>query len=150
LYSQILPLGRCYTFQSLHETAQFDRIHFTDEAHLGGHLPGHHGTYSPDGKLFAYRSWKDNDIRVWDTRTGQLYGKPITMPHMEIASSLVLNDSSLGDRLIAVCCYSRITFFDIYTGHLYAQCWNPGWDMVFIGDGTKLVSYHGNHQRRRR
>ena len=125
-----------------HETVQFDRIHFTDEAHLQAYF----GAYSPDGELFACQSWEDGDVRVWDTRTGQLCRKPITMPHVNgIALSPALNDRSLGDRLIAVRCYhTTITLFDIYTGHLYVRCWNPGWmmDMAFIGDGTKLASYH--------
>jgi len=131
---------KCYSWN--HETAQFDRIHFTDEAHLYTY----YGAYSPDGKLFACHSLKDRNVRVWDTRTGQLYCKPITMPDVqEIALSPALNDPSLGDRLIAVYCYPTITLFDVYTGHLYAQCWNPAWSMTFIGDGTKLVSYRDNH-----
>ena len=51
----------CYSWN--YETAQFDRIHFTDEAHLDRYSM----TYSPDGKLFACHSPIDNDIRVWDT-----------------------------------------------------------------------------------
>jgi len=134
----------CYSWN--HETAQFDRIHFTDEAHLHRHLYGHHGTYSPDGELFACRSWEDSDIRVWDTRTGQLCGKPITMPDVrKTALSLALNDPSLGDRLITVRCYDTITLFGVYTGHLYAQFWNPGRHIAFIGDGTRLASYRDNH-----
>jgi len=58
----------------------------------------------------------------------------------EIALSPALNDPSLGDRLIAVRCYDTITLFDVYTGHLYAQCWDSRTNMAFIGDGTKLVS----------
>jgi len=91
--------------------------------------------------LFA---WEDEDVRVWDTRTGQLCRKPITMPSVNaIALSPALNDPSLGDRLIAVRCYHTITPFDVYTGHLYAQCWNTEYEvnMAFIGDGTKLASY---------
>jgi len=128
----------CYSWN--HETAQFDRIHFTDEAHLDAYC----WAYSPDGKLFACWSWEEEHIRVWDTRTGQLCGKPITMPRVRaIALSPALNDPSLGDRLIAVYCYPTITLFDVYTGHLYARCWSPGWgNMAFIGDGTKLASYH--------
>jgi len=127
----------CYSWN--HETAQFDRIHFTDEAHLHGY-----GVYSPDGKLFA--RCKDSDVRVWDTRTGQLCGKPITMPGMNgIALSPALNDPSLGDRLIAIHHSNTETLFDVYTGHLYAQCWNPGRHTVFIGDGTKLASYRFYH-----
>jgi len=139
----------CYSWN--HETAQFDRIHFTDEAHLDGYS----GTYSPDGKLFAC---KDRDVRVWDTRTGQLCGKPITMPGVnEIALSPALNDQSLGVRLIAVRYYHTIALFDVYTGHLYVQCWNPenlrnignkGRHMTFIGDRTKLASYHDNRPTR--
>jgi len=131
----------CYSWN--HETAQFDRIHFTDEAHLHAYC----WAYSPDGKLFACRSRKDEDIRVWDTRTGQLCGKPITMPRVHaIALSPALNDPSLGDRLIAVYCYSTITLFDVYTGHLYARCWSPGrGNVAFIGDGTKLASYRDYH-----
>jgi len=63
----------------------------------------------------------------------------------EIALSPALNDPSLGGRLIAVYCNPTITLFDVYTGHLYAQCWNPARSMTFIGDGTKLASclyYH--------
>jgi len=128
----------CYSWN--HETAQFDRIHFTDEAHLDAYPVA----YSPDGKLFACH--KDSDVRVWDTRTGQLCGKLITMPGVNgIALSPALNDPSLGDRLIAIHHSNTETLFDVYTGHLYAQCWNPRWNMKFIGDGTKLVSYHYNH-----
>jgi len=135
----------CYSWN--HETSQFDRIHFTDEAHLYGH----HGAYSPDGELFACLSWGDRHVRVWDTRTGQLCGKPITVPGVhEIALSPALNDRSLGDRLIALGCdgTNTITLFDVYTGHLYAQCWNPGRHMAFIGDGTKLASYSDYHPTR--
>jgi len=133
----------CYSWN--HETAQFDRIHFTDEAHLHAY----YGAYSPDVKLFACRSRKDSDVRVWDTRTGQLCGKPITMPGVNgIALSPALNDPSLGDRLIAVRHGNTVTLFDFYTGHLHAQCWNPGGLMAFIGDGTKLASYHDNHPTR--
>jgi len=139
----------CYSWN--HETAHFDRIHFTDEAHLDGH----HRTYSPDGKLFACRSREDWDVRIWDTRTGQLCGKPITMPGVDgIALSPALNDPSLGDRLIAVRCYPTIVLFNVYTGHLYAQCWDQelrmayledGPTLAFIGDGTMLASYPDNH-----
>jgi len=132
----------CYSWN--HETAQFDRIHFTDEAHLDGV----HRAYSPDGKFFACHSHKDYNIRVWDTRTGQLCGKPTTMSYVNgIALSPALNDQSLGDRLIAVRCYydDTITLFDVYTGHLYAQCWDSGANMAFIGDGTKLASYRDYH-----
>jgi len=80
-------------------TAKFERIHFTDEAHIGKSLEA----YSPDGKLFACRSFEDDNVRVWDTQTGQLCGKPITMPVVhKIALSPTLNDQSLGDQLIAL------------------------------------------------
>jgi len=129
----------CYSWN--HDTAKFYRIYFTDEAHLG------HPAYSPDGKFFASRSPKDNDIRIWDIGTGQLRGKPITMPGVEaIALSPALNDQSLGDPLIALRCRDAhtITLFNIDTGHLHAQCWDSGSFLKFIrdGDGTKLVSYH--------
>jgi len=128
----------CYSWN--HETAQFDRIHFTDEALLGTYCRA----YSPDGKLFACSPCKDSDVRVWDTRTGQICGKPITMPGVNgIALSPALNDPSLGDRLVAIHHSNTETLFDVYTGHLYAQFWNPAWSMTFIGDGTKLASYFG-------
>jgi len=66
----------------------------------------------------------------------------------EIALSPALNDRSLGDRLIAIHHGDTITLFDIYTGHLYAQCWNLGIHMAFIGDGTMLASYRDNHPTR--
>ena len=127
----------CYSWN--HDTAQFLRIRFTDEAHLG------HPAYSPDGKYFASHSPKDNDVRIWDIRTGRLRGKPIAMPGVEaIALSPVLNDRSLGDRLIALRCRHThtMTLFDVDTGHLRAQYWDSGSLMKFIRDGTKLVSYH--------
>ena len=124
----------CYSWN--HDTAKFYRISFTDEAHLG------HPAYSPDGKFFASRSPKDNDIRTWDIGTGQLRGKPITMSGVEtIALSPALNNQSL---LIAVRCRDThtITLFNVDTGHLHAQCWDSGSFLKFIRDGTKLVSYH--------
>ena len=124
----------CYSWN--HDTAKFYRIYFTDEAHLG------HPAYSPDGKFFASRSPKDNDIRVWDIGTGQLRGKPITMPGVEaIALSPALNNRS---QLIALRCRDThtITLFDVDTGRLHAQCWDSGSFLKFIQDGTKLVSYH--------
>jgi len=71
------------------------------------------------------------------------------MPSVKgIALSPALNDRSLGDRLIAVRHGNTVTLFDVYTGHLYAQCWDTAWRMAFIGDGTKLASYHDNHPTR--
>jgi len=134
----------CYSWNQ--NTAQFDRIHFTDEALLDGISCA----YSPDGKLFACGSWRNDDIRVWGTRTGQLCGKPITMPAAfvyAIAFSPALNDQSFGDRLIALHCSDprTITLVDVYTSYLRAQCWDPAWGMEFIRDGTKLVSYDSKH-----
>ena len=127
----------CYSWD--YNTAQFDRVQFTDEAHIGGWV----GAYSPDGELFACRSPKDRDVRVWDTRTGQLCGKPITMPDTNgIALSPALNDRFLGDRLIALHSCDTITLLDVHTGHLCARCWDSSWRMAFIQDGTKLVSYY--------
>jgi len=131
----------CYSWN--HNTAQFRPFHFTDEVHLGRLSP----VYSPDGKLFACHSWEDNAIRVWDTRIGQLCGKPITMPNVhKIALSPALNDRSLGDQLIALRSHgtNTINVFDVHTHQLYAQCWDPGWGMRFIRDGTKLASYQYN------
>ena len=127
----------CYSWN--HDTAQFIRTRFTDEAHLG------HPAYSPDGKFFASRSPQDNGVRIWDIRTGQLRGKPIAMPDAEaIALSPALNDQSLGDRLIALRCRDThtISLFDVDTGRLRAQCWDSGSFIKFIRDGTKLASYH--------
>jgi len=81
-----------------------------------------------------------------DTRTGQLCGKlitmlgcgdcPLTCPKWPIPWWLTHRCSLLSHT---------ITLFDVYIGHLYAQCWDPGWGMTFIGGGTKLASYHDNH-----
>jgi len=135
----------CYSWN--HETAQFDRVHFTNEANISGYS----AAYSPDGKLFACLSMEDWDVRVWDvrvwdTRTGQLCGKPITMPGAhEIALSPALNDPSLGERVMAILYHDTMTLFNVYTGHLYAQYWDPREHIAFIGDGTKLASYYGHH-----
>ena len=113
----------CYSWN--HETAQFDRIHFTDEAHL------YYGAYSPDGKLFACHSRKDNDVRVWDTRTGQLCRKHITMPDVDgIALSPALNDPSLGDRLIAIHYSNTVKLFDVYTCMLSAGTQDGAWHLL--------------------
>ena len=135
----ILRPTSCYSWN--HDTAQFDPFHFADEAHLGGSWMA----YSPDGKFFACRSPKDNDVRVWDTRTGQLCRKLTTMfDVIAIALSPALNGISYGDRLIALRDErtGTTTLFDVHTGHLYAQRWDSGWPMAFIQDGTKLMSRH--------
>jgi len=127
----------CYSWK--HDTAQFSPFHFADEMHLGGVF----NAYSPDGKFFACTSPEDNDVRVWDTRTGQLCGKPITnyTQETEIALSPVLNDRSVGDRLIALHHPDKTTtLFDVYTGHLYAKFWDLGGPEVFTRNGTKLMS----------
>jgi len=129
----------CYSWN--HDTAQFDHIHFADEAHLVGYRPA----YSPDGKLFGCYSFLEKHVRVWDTRTGQPWGKPIAASDVqEIALSPALNDPSLGDRLIALRWdgTDTIALFDVHTSHLYARFWDPGWYMAFIRDVTKLASYH--------
>lgn len=132
----------CYSWHL--DTAQFHPFHFTDAEHLIGLFQ----VYSPDGKLFACCSSKDGGIRVWDTRTGGLNGKPITMSAVSgIAVSPAVNHESLGDRLIAVSCYETHTtsILDVYTSHLYTQFWNQRKPlfrhMAFLRDGTKLASY---------
>ena len=130
----------CYSRN--HDTAQFDPSHFTDEAHLVGY--GH--VYSPDGVFFACQSQKDSNTRVWDTRTGQLCGRPMPMPGRvdTMALSPALKDQFLGDRIIAVRCSNTISVFDVHTGRLYAQLYVPAItiyypSMSFIQDGTKLA-----------
>ena len=139
-FFNIMP-NSCYSWNP--DTVQFDRIHFTDEVHLDWNSVA----YSPDGKFLACRSEKGYNIRVWDTRTGQLCGKPITMPikmYSTIALSPALNDRSLGDRLIALHYRNTntIALFNIHTNHLYAQFWDPNKEMAFIRDGTRLMSYY--------
>ena len=47
----------------------------------------------------------------------------------KIILSPALIDRSLGDQLIALCCHDTdtITLFNVCTGHVYVQCWDPGW-----------------------
>jgi len=100
-----------------HDIAQLLPFFLTDEAYLYGDRY----SYSPDGKLFACHSTKDNVVRLWDKKTDQLCGKPITFPEVSnIALSPVLNIRSVSDRLIVLTCASTyiINLFDIYTGHL--------------------------------
>ena len=132
-----LVLSNYGTYSWNHDTAQF---HFTSREHLYGYPC----VYSPDGKLIACCSPKDNGVRVWDTRTGQLCGKPITMLDGvdSMALSPALNNQSLGNRLIAIHCWNTNTtsLFDIDTGHLYAKFWSQGSRMAFIRDGTKPMT----------
>ena len=128
----------CYSWN--HDTTQFDPLHFADEAHL----VGYQHVYSPDGKFLACRSQEDYNIRVWDTRTGQLCGKPITPDGVgTIALSPALNDQFLGGRIIAVSCSNTISVFDVRTSRLYARFHAPKityWPhMSFIQDETKLA-----------
>jgi len=65
------------------------------------------------------------------------------MPNMRsIHLSPALNNQSLGNRLIAIHGWNTNTtsLFDIDTGHLCAQFWSQGYDMVFIRDGIKLMT----------
>ena len=134
----VITCGPTSIYSWNHDTAQFHPFHFADKAHLRGYLRA----YSPDGKFFACKSPEDSNIRVWDTRTGQLCGKPITMSNVnEIALSPALHGRSLGDQLIALhnIDTKTTTVFDVHTGHLYAQFWDPGRLLAFIRDGTKLM-----------
>ena len=129
----------CYSWN--HDTAQFDPFHFTDEAHL----VGYRHVYSPDGELLACWSYRDCNIRVWDTRTGQLCGKSTTVVDVNgIGLSPALNDQSFGDRIIALGSSNTISVYDVHTGHLYARFYAPENvnsypSMTFIQDGTKLA-----------
>ena len=127
----------CYSWN--HDTAQFYPFHFAGEAHLRGYARA----YSLDGKFFACQSPEDYNIRVWDTRTGQLCRKPITMSDVNaIALSPALNGRSLGHQLIALHDNDTQTktVFDVHKGHLYAQFRSAGGPKAFIQDGTKLMS----------
>ena len=128
-------ISNCGIYSWNHDTAQF---HFTSQEHLYGYPC----VYSPDGRLFACCSRKDKDIRVWDTRTGQLCGNPIPMPNYvdSMALSPALNHQSLGNRLIAIRCWDTTSLFDVYTGCLYAKFWSHRSRMAFIRDGTKLMT----------
>jgi len=84
--------------------------------------------YSPYGKLFACRSKEDDDVWFCDIQTDQLCDKPITMSDVhKIILSPALIDRSLGDQLITLCCHDTdtMTFFNVCTGHVYVQCWDP-------------------------
>jgi len=129
----------CYSWN--HKTAQFDPVHFDDQVHIHWLSPP---AYSPDGKLFAYRSDIDSHIRVWDTRTGHLVSKFPTSEVDAIALSPALTDYSLGERLIALRLRheNAIGLFDAYTGHLHAQILGTAAAyMAFIRDGTALAYY---------
>jgi len=129
----------CYSWN--HDTAQFDPVHFDDQAHIPWDC---YPAYSPDGKLFACWSDKDSHVRVWDTRTRQLVSKfPISEVYW-IAFSPTLIDHHLGDRLIALRLTheNAIGLFDAYNGHLYGQILGQeGARMAFIRHGTALAYY---------
>ena len=113
-----------------HDTAQFDCIHFTDEAHLGYSLYSPDSVYpacSPDGILcmFVWQGQPYPSLRhtnwstLWQAHHNAL--RPVN------CLLTCLNDQSLDGRLIAINCYYTITLFDVYTGHSYSQCWDPGY-----------------------
>jgi len=130
----------CYSWN--HGTAQFDPVHFDDEAHITW-IPG----YSPGGKLVACWSRDDSHIRIWDTRTRQLISKLPTSEVDAIAFSPAPIDHSLAGRLIALRFRreNAIRLLDAYTGHLHAQILGPAYaPMTFIRDGTKLAYHYPN------
>ena len=117
----------CYSWN--YDISQFHPFYFADEAYLYRYT----GTYLSNGKFFTCCSFKNNNIWVWDTWTGQLCSKPITMSNIDmIALSSILNDQG------------TTTVFDTYTGHLYAQVQYQEILFrglkVFIWDGTKFMS----------
>jgi len=132
----------CYSWD--HDAARFYSVCFDDQVHINlNPLPA----YSPDGKLFAYWSFNDFHVRVWDTRTRQLVSKFPTSTVDGIALSPVLTDHSLGERLIALRFKHKnvIGLFDTYTGHLRAQILGETYArMAFIRDGTVLATYYRN------
>ena len=101
----------------------------------------------PMGNSLHCHSRKDYNIRVWDTRTGQLCGKPIMSDGVgRMALSPALNDQFLGDRIIAVSHRNTISVFDIHTGHLYVRFHASAIAISFtcvpsMQGGTKLVLY---------
>jgi len=132
----------CYSWN--HATAQFDPVHFDDQANIPWDSPP---AYSPDGKLFACWSDEDSDVRVWDTRTRQLVSKFPMSEVYGIALSPSLIDHPLGDRLIALrfTYENAIGLFDAYNGHLYGQILGQeGARMAFIRDGT-VLAYHSDN-----
>ena len=127
----------CYSWN--HGTAQFDPVHFEDEAYITWTL-----AYSPGGKLVAYWSRDDSHVRVWDTTTRQLVSKFPTSEVDAIAFSPAPIDHSLAGRLIALRFRheNTIHLFDAHAGHLHARILGQAFaSMTFIRDGTKLA-YH--------
>ena len=138
----ISSLATCYSWNN--DTAQFDPVHFDDQAHICWHDSPE---YSSDGKLFACWSTHDSYVRVWNTRTRQLISKFPTSEVYSIALSPALIDRPYGDRLIALRFKheNAIRLFDVYNSHLYAQILaQENVFMAFIRDGTTLACYYPN------
>jgi len=57
-----------------------------------------------------------------------------------------MTDPLVTDSSLFAAVTHEITFFDVHTGHPYAQCWDPEWklDTAFIEDGAKLAPYSGS------
>jgi WD40 repeat protein len=74
-----------------------------------GHVHVWAATYSPDQTIFATGGFKQNGIKVWDAKTGELV---VTLKHNRIVFSLAW--TSDGKKLISTS-YGPITIFDTAT-----------------------------------
>ena len=129
----------CYSWNN--DTAQFDPVHFDDQAHICLHTSLE---YSSDEKLLACWSPYDSYVRVWNTRTRQLISKFPTSEVYSIALSPALIDHPYGDRLIALrfTHENTIRVSDVYNNHLCAQILGQeNAYLAFIRDGTTLAYY---------
>jgi WD40 repeat protein len=107
--------------------------------------PPERGAFSPDGGLLAIVT-NDNTVRLWNTQSGRLFGKP--MPHR--SQVLAMRFSPDGKRLMTAS-LSGARLWDVTTGQLAARpllTTEPFWEARFGPDGRAVVFRAGRPEGR--
>jgi len=83
---------------------------------------------------FDYPEFQDATLFIWSVDSvalGMLLFISVVLISRAFYLSPALNPL-VTDSSLFVTDRNEITLFDVHTGHLYAQCWDPGWKQRFL------------------